>query len=163
QQMANFNSLSRQQMGLAPSQYHTAAREYFSQPQQKDWQQLALQEISDFVVFASPTQLTKVITEQLPHLPSQVLVSLFSSLENRELNKADTVAIIDWAKQHHNDSRQVALALRALSLSSADNKITTYITELLSEQQQTPLDVLIVIAGRHWQRLGQDSLLLSFF
>ncbi|WP_416305680.1 DUF3549 family protein [Neptunicella sp. SCSIO 80796] len=163
QQMADFNSLSRKSLGLAPSQHHAAAQAYFSNPQQQDWQQLALQGISDFVVFSSQTMLTNIMNEQLTHLPTQVVVSLFSSLENQTLNKTVTIAIIDWAKKHNNDNRQVALALRALSLSTAETVVSQFISQLLSDQQQTPLELLIVIAGRHWQKLEQDSLLLPFF
>ncbi|WP_438864197.1 DUF3549 family protein [Neptunicella sp.] len=163
QQMADFNSLSRKELGQQPSQYYSAASEYFSNPEQHDWQQLALQGISDFVQFTSPATLTKRLGEHLDKLAPSVIVSLFSSLENYPLNKSLTTCIIEWAKQHQDDPRQVALALRALTLSKSHKAVTEYIGQLLDRDQQTPFDLLIVIAGRHWSVLQHHSLLTAFF
>ena len=65
-----------------------------------------------------------------------------------------------WLQQQ--DRKHQAQGLRSLSQSPARGLVQELLTELLAEEQEAVLDILIVIAGRHWQYLQQPQLLNNF-
>ncbi|MDN4500922.1 DUF3549 family protein [Alteromonadaceae bacterium BrNp21-10] len=162
QQLADFNSASRQQLGLPASQYFTAVQDYFADPLEDQWQALSLQGISDFAVYTPISELAEIIRAQLSQLPAPVRTSLFSSLENIAVNKQISQYLLEWAQQDNTDTRDMAMALRALAQSTATTLVKTFIQSMLCSEEKVDMDILVVIAGRHWQHL-QDSTLLDLF
>ncbi|MBC3764900.1 DUF3549 family protein [Neptunicella marina] len=164
QQMADFNSLCRKTLIQPPSEHFKPTQGYFANPSPDSWQTLAMQGISDFVVFSSDTELTAVLQHQLPTLPEPVISSLFSSLENRQINKAATQAVLDFAENNAGNHRLQGLAQRAISQSTANALVSNYLMQLLTaSNNELSLDSLVVIAGRHWQRLHNNPALLTAF
>jgi len=160
QQLADFNAISRRDLKQKPSDFYLKAQQYLAAPQIMDWQQLALQGIADFVARLQQDNNQQLLISQWKNLPEAVRLPLLNSLENQVLSTQISEFLCEWLQQQ--DGKQQAQVLRSLSQSPAKGLVLELLQKLLAEDKQPELDLLIVIAGRHWHYLQQAELLNRF-
>lgn len=162
QQLASFNSLSRQQLGLAPSQYFALAQQYLLSPQNTNWQQISLQGIADLSAKINQEPVKSLLIQQFPHLAYEVQIALCEVLENHPVNAAlSKVLIKQWYKQATQQNYLLAM-LRALSQCDDAELVKALLIDILGQDQLISDNLLVLIAARHWQRLADEQLIKLF-
>ena len=162
QQLADFNSISRQALELGHSSHYAQAQRYLATPLVIDWQQVALQGLSDAAARINQTDTLHTISSQWSHYPQAVQFSLATSLENQPLNNEMLAQIASWMKTQ-KDPLVWQHGLRALCQSQSANEIQQLIDHALSCELSEDQGVLLVIAGRLWQQLKDSERLLGYF
>lgn len=154
QQLADFNSLVRQSLGKAPSQYFQPAMNYLH-GRHNDWQSLSVQGIADLAAEIGGGKLDELITTRFGQLASPVTIALLHALENYPISSA----LSDFLIQQVTRDKTLALSvLRAIRQSEQEAKIHTFIVTLLNDEDICQSDLLQVVAGRHWLKLKHPTL-----
>ncbi len=162
QQLADFNSISRNVLQLPPSEYYSPAVLYFAQPQAHDWQNVALQGIADIAASVRRREGAQLITENITKVAPQVQQALMSSLENYALDKDTSQCLIDHAQQRFNEPQQIQWTLRALSQSVANTVVNSFIQRVLDSQHGKTPEIMLLIAARHWPCLQNEQILRQY-
>jgi len=161
--LAQFNALVRAQLQHAESDGVRQALAYINTPKVIDWQTIPMQSIADlatqmrsksnaaditdtvvqhFSMFAEPFQNALMEMSEAIDLPHQLQQSFVSVLSrDNEINLA---------------------ALRGLSCSKSNALVHSTLIACFNTSQMNRLDILSVVAARHFQQMD-DALLLHFF
>ncbi|MBF7072262.1 DUF3549 family protein [Glaciecola sp. MH2013] len=160
QQLADFNALIRKELLLSARLGLSKAIAYIKSPSIQTWEDLALQDIADLAVNIDRKDIEHAIHKNLTSLPVQVLTALCSSFENIEIDTVLSDKLISlfegarYAEIQH-------MALRGLKRSKNSQQVTQFLHELI-ERGHPDTECLVIIAGRHYRLLAQESLLRSY-
>lgn len=161
QQLADFNAIIRRDLKLPARDGLNQAIDYIKSPHAQTWQGLALQDIADIAANIERKEIAQALKQHLSVLPVPVLTALCSSLENSRFDDALTDILIelfstaDYAQTQH-------MVLRGLKGSECSDKVSTFITALLTVGQPDT-ECLVIIAGRHFRLLKDEALLMNYF
>lgn len=162
--LAAINSVVSVSLKQQASSYYQPAVSYLSGEQGWDnWQQIGVQGLSDFVARLTKNNNEEILTNVIEHLPVQVLSPLCSALENVLLPAKLIEKVITLYQEAENENN-TALALsllRALASSTQHPFSQKFILNLL-EREFISEEALIVIAGRLWPSLANDSIISSY-
>ena len=167
---------SQQQLADCNAHIHKALKQtragnnkvvqYMQAPSVQDWQILSVQDIADYVSTsdssdACPVQLT--LAKHLMHLPVPMLSCLFASLECIKINDVLSKAIIAFYKSSQEPVLR-QLSLRALSHFEPANisLANHFVEQLILRDEALDIETLVLIAGRYWHILNEESILLSY-
>ncbi len=161
QQLADFNAIIRRDLRLSTREGLKKAIAYVKNPTVLQWQDLALQDIADLAAHIEQEDIAQAVNKNLASMPVQVLTAFCSSLENARLDDALTEKLINLYQNAEYAEIQ-HMILRGLKGSVATEKVSTFITTLLTEGQPDT-ECLVIIAGRHFRLLNNEALLINFF
>ena len=161
QQLADFNSISRKALHLPPSAHFQVVNDTFEQRNWQQWEQLALQGISDWVVFTEPAKRDALLGEVLTQLPDTLQAHILQSLENQVIGEPLSSSVANWIRLQQ-EPRKIATGLRALCGVSDTPSVEALLDELLHAPQGKEVDVLVVIAGRLWPALTDKATLSQY-
>ncbi|MDT0582723.1 DUF3549 family protein [Brumicola blandensis] len=160
QQLADFNALIRKELLLSARLGLSKAVAYLKAPSVLPWEELALQDIADLAVHIERKDIEQALHNNLDKLPFQVLTALCSSFENIRIDAALTDRLIqlfenaEFAEIQH-------MVLRGLKNSIARDLVKQFLHELIA-QGEPDVECLVIIAGRHFRQLSDDSLLVDY-
>ena len=162
QQLADFNSICRQFLGLPNSVHLEPALNYLRDPKGNDWQTLSVQGLAELAAQIAQGQHRELFNAHLEHFANQVQQALCASLENHPIDAQLSQILLAWAEQQaHHLPRQLSV-LRALSQSSQAQLLNQLIDKLLSSNATISADMLVLIAARHWRLLSAPELLRKY-
>lgn len=167
ERMAVFHAKARKLLGLPPSQYYTQARDYFAAKLGLDqWSQLGLQGIADVTARLEEDENALRLAEIIDTLPDVPFEVLCQCLENEVLDMNLSQSIARRASlelaQPEPHAGQIALCLRALSMSSSPGLRRNLIEQVLLTAIGADIQILVAISGRCWEDL-EDELVLHDF
>ncbi|MGJ8682821.1 DUF3549 family protein, partial [Paraglaciecola sp.] len=159
QQLADFNSRCRKELGMPQSEHFEKVREYLEAPQNQDWQNIPLQGIADFCAVINTKENTQLFIEAFKHIAPEMQKASCSSLENNLINDELCAYLIDY---YHNEDKNLLIltsVLRAISQSQNKSQTTTFILQLLNSTIAQDVNVLTIIPARHRQLLNEEAIL----
>jgi hypothetical protein len=162
QQLADFNSISRQELKLGNSTQYPIAVNYFQQPEQTDWREVPLQGITDIAARAKQKDTINLLIKNFTKLAPEVQKAFCASLEHQELGNVLSKHLNTWLLQDFSDQNRLHSCLRALSQSSAKSLVKKTLLKTLNSEHANDENVFILIAARHWQHLTDEKLLKLF-
>lgn len=140
--------------------------QYMQAPSVQDWQVLSVQDIADYVSASDssdscPVQLA--LAKHLKNLPAPMLSCLFASLECIKINEFLTKTIIDFYSSCKEPVLR-HLSLRSLSYCGPLNVslANNFVKQLISQEEALDIETLVLIAGRYWHILNEESYLLLY-
>ncbi|GGW73119.1 DUF3549 family protein [Alteromonas halophila] len=159
-QMAQFNALVRKHLAQPMSQGTDAVHQYLTAPQQHDWQSLPLQAIADVAVRLDKTpELITAVRDNFEQYSPDFQNALMEYVESIALPDA----LVNCFMARAQDPMIIHLsALRALTTTQADPQLQDMLSALLERDDQLSIDVVSVIAGRHYMQFD-TALTLKFF
>ena len=158
QQLADFNALSKALLNLPVGDYYHNAKNYIARPDIQDWQQVALQGISDVAFHLNKDHNQTHICQKFEQYSEAVKSSLLSSLENVAISRDLSLFLLAELEKSSPSLPEYNYLLRALSQSHQHEAIKTFLAKQLNAGSLTQ-DNLVVIAGRHWQCFADYALL----
>ncbi|WP_395344549.1 DUF3549 family protein [Ningiella sp. W23] len=166
QQLADCNASIRKQLKLPEREGFSKAKHYISAPSVQSWNDLSVQDMSDLAVNINAPEIANALAQNFDILPTPVAICLCSTFEGIPLPPRVSDSLL--AYHTRCETSLAPMVLRALA---STNTVTVdkHIEALILEKN-LDTETLIVIAGRHWQRLipnGKtddlaDSLLASY-
>jgi hypothetical protein len=163
--LAILNAQIKTQMKQNASVYYEHAQNYLrGLIGWQDWQSVGIQGLSDFATrLDSDDNLTSLL-KALPNLPPEVETPLLSLLEHISIPTQLTEALYNKASQALQNNAQPALinCLRAISNSKAVKIRQKLLAEIFASDMKTAQQVLLVICGRCWLDLQDDTLRQQF-
>lgn len=162
QQMADFNSLVRHALKLPETEYQKVALAYLKKPEDFNWQDIPLQGLADIVVKLGEDELRSLFLSRFEQLNEAVQLSLLNSLENHKIDVNLSEFVLQQMDTHRQQPVWQIACLRALSQSQAEGLVTARLAALLSAPTEIDTNLMIIISGRHWQRLMHKDLLGTF-
>jgi hypothetical protein len=162
QQLADFNSISRNELQLGQSIHYPAALAYIKQTEPLDWRQVPLQGIADIGALARQKETVNLLVDKFSLLAEDVQTSLCASLENQVIERRLTQCIHAWLMDDFNDVKRLQSSLRAFSQSTAKNLVRELILKTLNSEHGLDQNILILLAARHWQQLNDEAVLTLF-
>lgn len=162
QLLADFNSISRQALSLAPSRYYDLATQYVQNPQIVEWQNLSVQGIADVVAFSLNGSKNNSFIKQFEHFAPAVQQACCHSFENHQLDDNYSEMLKTWWQSGTFSHERLIALLRALSQSNNTKLLNSLLHETLQHAERVNTDVLIIIAARHWQSLHNSELMALF-
>ncbi|MGQ8366286.1 DUF3549 family protein [Glaciecola sp. 1036] len=160
QLLADCNALLKKRLAFDLSDEAIKAKDYLTKPNGSNWESLSVQNISDAVVMLSEIELSNLLDSDLQTLPSPVLNCLLSSLESIKLNTQQTNALITFFNTQEGNTK--ALALRALAHGDLET-LKALIDDIVRSEEVLDVELLVVIAGRHWHYFNHDDRVLNYF
>ena len=161
-QLAQFNALVKHTLAQPLSEEAQKVEAYIQAPQLVDWKQISMQSVADFVyrfsthpkrdtlenaIRNNASLYSNVFLDTLMEMSESVALS--EHLLAMYLNEIDKCADINLA------------ALRGSSEGSFNTLINNKLLDLLKNEKSQRLDILSVIAARHFEQM--EPLLLSAF
>lgn len=161
QQLADINAIIRRDLSLPARDGLSKAIEFVKNPTSDSWQELALQDISDLAAHIETDEIAAALNQNLAALPVQVLTALCSSFENSAYDDAFTDNLINlYSSAEYAEIQH--MILRGLKGSQNTQKVSSFISKLLSDGEPDT-ECLVIIAGRHFRLLTDQTLLMSYF
>ncbi|WP_141096244.1 DUF3549 family protein [Lacimicrobium sp. SS2-24] len=160
QQMADFNAIVRKQLGLPHSDHFSEALRYIQSPTEKDWNNVPVQGISDVAAAMDDPIIEQAVLDNFDLLADEVKQPLCQAMENHQPSANFSAKILQWLATEQQPS-SVLSGLRALSRSKEPERIAAFLQQLLTEER-ADTDMLVIISGRHWQRLKDNALLHNY-
>ena len=157
--MAAFHAHASQQLEQAPSSFYAGVQKYMANTDSAHgWQELGLQGFADFASYLDqqPPWLHKVAS-----VPSAVLQTLATQLENQTIDHALAAAFIERGKNSKDEGEQVA-CLRAVSLSPDTKVRQQWLTQLLAKENQVGVEMLATITCKCSHDLLAQELMALF-
>jgi len=160
--LASLNSIIKVELKQTPSQYFSHCHDYLSGKLGWDnWQNVAIQGLTDIAARLPKNNNEQILVNNFNKLPMQVLQPLCGALENQTLSFDLLTEIRKKITQHNDNSLLQQHLLRALASSANKLPVQTLIIELLA-QDNLEDELLIVISGRCWLALQDQTLLMQF-
>jgi len=160
--LASLNSIIKVELKQKASQHYSHCRDYLSgKLGWENWQDVAIQGLTDIAARLPLDNNEEFLVKNLKYLPEQVLLPLCSALENHLLAIELLNAICEIIVQHSDTNLFQQHLLRALATNAYQPNVQTLITQLLT-QDKIKDDFLIVISGRCWLALQDQTLLMLF-
>ena len=151
-QIAHFNSLARQLLNLGPGQYYQGAKNYIARPDINNWQEIALQGISDLAFYLGQDHNSKHLINNFEKYSSEVQLPLLAALENVNIGIELQDFLLQKLQQTDHKSPLFNALLRALAKSESPEPLKLFLQKILTASEVTQ-DNLIVTVGRHWKLL----------
>lgn len=164
--LATFNAKVKVELKQPASMYYEHAQAYFKGAIDIDkWQELTVQGIADFCVRIADEGNDKALCQILPELPVQITGALAASLEHVEIGIELTQTLIAVQQQYlqQGDREQVINTLRCLSGSQSKALVAQQLLVLLNSEEAEDESLYIVIAGRLWPYLNDNTVLMRYF
>lgn len=162
--LAAINSIVSVALKQDASKFYQPALQYLSgNTNWQAWQDIGVQGLSDFAVRLAENNNEELLINAIKHLPEQVLSPLCLALENVTLS-AELIEKIVTLYQQANKEGNNALALsilRALASSTEHPFSENFIVGLIKNETLSE-EILIIIAGRLWPALANESVLFSY-
>lgn len=162
---ALLNALIKTQMNQSASVYYEHAQSYLQGLiGWQDWQSVGVQGLADFVSRLDNDNNLPTLLKALPHLPEAVQTPLLCLLEHIEIPVKLTEALFDFAVNALKNNNKAALinGIRAISNSKAAKIRQQLLTQVLESELATDQDILMVITGRCWLDLQDETLRMAF-
>jgi hypothetical protein len=160
--LASLNSLIKVKLKQPPSQYYETARCYITgQLPWQQWQNIAIQGLTDIAARLNYDDNSTAIAQNIHHYADEVLIPLCSALENQPLSLNLIEGIITLFHQKTNAPLTQQYLLRALASSSTHPYVINLITQILSAESVDD-DLYIAISARCWLALQNEKLLMLF-
>lgn len=162
--LAAINSIVSVALKQDASKFYQPALQYLSgNTNWQAWQDIGVQGLSDFAVRLAENNNEDLLINAIKHLPEQVLSPLCLALENVTLS-AELIEKIVTLYQQANKEGNNALALsilRALASSTEHPFSEKFIVGLIKNETLSE-EILIIIAGRLWPALANESVLFNY-
>lgn len=158
QQLADCNAHIKQHLKLRIER-NPALDSYLQAPSVQEWQHLKLQDIANYICESTPAQ-QALVAQNLALYPAPLLNCLLASCESIEISNELSAAIIAFY-QRANESHLKALCLRAMCYQPSP-LIIEFITQLIHSDDALDMESLVVISGRYWALLKDESILLAY-
>lgn len=162
--LAAINSIVSVALKQDASKFYQPALQYLSgNTNWQAWQDIGVQGLSDFAVRLAENNNEELLINAIKHLPEQVLSPLCLALENVTLS-AELIEKIVTLYQQANKEGNNALALsilRALASSTEHPFSEKFIVGLIKNETLSE-EILIIIAGRLWPALANESVLFNY-
>ena len=162
-QLAMFNAIAKQQLGLALDGAKPAIA-YITAPEQHDWQVLSLQALAEVTVQQGDASISALLQKQLFKLAPVVQKTLLENLEHVALHKPLAVLI---HKQLHlgladypKDEITLHTCIRALT--RAPLELQQQACKSVLAQSSLTTDTLILLSARWMEALADHNLMLLF-
>ena len=162
--MAHFNALIRHVLNKPAVTGTADVERYIRHPAVMDWQTLSIQAIADCAYHIEKNQLDQPFTQHFSLYAADFQQTYLSALEHVALPQLVQNYLLAWLDRHGITSEESAVALavlRALSCDEVMPEIQQRLAAILAASELN-MDVLSVIAARHFNQLN-DTLLLAFF
>lgn len=161
QQLADFNSISRNILNLPLSKHYNDVINYLRNPETENWQSLPLQGIADVASTIEQKEIKTLFLQNFMQLELQVQIAFCRSFENHIIDLEIAQLLLTWYQEQPHKQDRLSNLIRGLC--QATN--TPLIQTLLFEVLQSPAvsnDLLILIAARHWQQLNNKTLMKHY-
>ena len=162
-QLAQFNALVRLQLDLPMSDSAKQALAYIKAPQVVDWQKIPLQGIADIVtrlqIESTSQDIEAYIIKNFDLFSDTFKQTLMEMSEAVELSSHIQQCFI---KELNGPKEINVAALRALSSTQKNEAVYQVLHECFKANKLNRLDILSVIAARHFQQMDASLLLLFF-
>ena len=161
-QLAQFNALVKSTLNHPLSEEAQKVEAYIQAPQLVDWQQISMQSVADFVHGFSMHAKRDVLEEAIKAnvaIYSDVFVNTLMET-SESVSLSDNLLAMYLSKIDDGDDINLA-ALRGASEGSFNPVINGKLIALLKKEKCQRLDILSVIAARHFEQM--EPLLLSTF
>ena len=162
--LAQFNALVKRALSQPLSDEAKQVEAYIQAPQLVDWQQLSMQSVADFAS-SLPTHSKLALLEEAftnnANLYSDVFLNTFMEmLEYVPISTSLEQFVLQrfFQKEMYDDINLAAL--RALSSNAFNQDIHCELKSILSKDISTRLDVLSVVAARHYEQMDNELLTL---
>ena len=162
QQLADFNSIGRVELGIPLSEHFSLVEQYLTNPSQHDWRTLPLQGIADFTASLQQDRLRQLMLQQFSTLAPDMQYALCASLENHPIEEDISMLLINWYRQDTGDEKRLHSVLRGLCQSQAITAVNSMISSVLNGANGQTSAVLMLIAARHWQYLKESTVLTLY-
>jgi len=161
--LAQFNALVKITLTQPLSDHICHVEAYLQAPQVADWQALPLQAVTDFA-FSLPQsnkreKLEQALVANISLFATPFLHTLMESCENCEISEQLEEVFSNWMLQ--DDEVNIA-ALRSLSCAQKHDVVYRNLATLLESKKADKVDILSVIAARHFTQLDANLLMLFF-
>lgn len=162
-QLAQFNALVRSHLQLPMSESAEMALAYIKAPQIVDWQKIPVQGIADI---ATQLQNTSSFSDIESHIVSNF--SFFAdSFQQTLMEMCEAIEVSNNIQQCFfsvlNNNEEINLAaLRALSSDQKNDQVYQVLYDSFKTKKLNRIDILSVIAARHFQQMDTALLLLFF-
>ena len=161
-QLADFNAMCRNLLGLGDSEHAAAALRYLSAPHTQDWQKVPLQGLADVAASVSDNKVMDIVQRELSNYAPDVQVALLTSFENQPLPKSVEISIQTLLINNPTHAPLWIAGLRSLSMSKNTPLLDWVFDNALRTSLSQHPDVLIVIGGRLWRLLDNEKHLRLF-
>lgn len=155
QQLADFNSIARIELGIPLSEHLDSVDKYFANPEAHDWHTIPLQGIADFTASLQRGNRKKCLSKQFSGLTPDIQHALCSSLENHNIDGDISTLLINWYHQDTLDERRLHSVLRGLCQSQDKVSVNSLLSLVLDSVSEQTSSVLMLIAARHWHYLKE--------
>jgi len=167
ERMSIFHAKAGKLLGLPASQYYAQARDYFTGQLNIDqWSQLGLQGIADVAARLDEDDNALHLAELIDKLPDIPFEAVCQCLEHEALDMYLSQSITRRATQElaqpEPRADQVALCLRALSMSGSPGMRRNLLEQVLASEIGSDIQILVAISGRCWQDLEDEMILHDF-
>ena len=166
QKLAAFTSYVRQLMKLPASQFMSPALSYLQDKSQyHEWQSVGYQGLSDLAVRLDDPMISNAVAQSIDKLPSESFCALCCALENVPVNTAIATKLLSilTGALTNDDSLTAIHAARALSYAKGQGFINQAFELLMnSKLSSNQLDLLVIISGRYWLEIKDESTALNY-
>lgn len=163
--LAQFNAAVKQALLQPLSDEARQVEAYIQAPQLVDWQRLSMQSVADFASslpkHSKQDMLEKAVAKNSTLYSEVFLNTLMEMLEYVPLSATMKEFITTRFFSSNHTSEVNLAALRALSTGSFDQDVHSVLERVLENESCARLDILSVIAARHYEQMD-DSLLTLF-
>jgi len=160
--LASLNSIINVELKQKASQYYLHCHDYLSgKLGWENWQNIAVQGITDIAARLSKDNNEQFLIKNFNKLPDEVLQPLCGALENQVFSSELLITIGKSFNQHINNSLLQQHLLRAFATNANKPQVQTLLTKLLLQDNIND-ELLIVISGRCWLALQNQTLLMQF-
>jgi len=161
-QLAQFNALVKSTLNQALSEDAQKVEAYIQAPQLVDWQQISMQSVADFVYRFNTHSKKDVLENAIKSNASLYSDVFFNTLmEMSESVPLSEELLSAYLREIENKDDVNLAALRATSEGTFKPAINSKLLDLLKSEKTQRLDILSVIAARHFEQM--EPLLLSAF
>ncbi|MCF2860430.1 DUF3549 family protein [Pseudoalteromonas sp. SMS1] len=161
--LAAFNALMKCELKRPASQYYETVEHYFANPEQQDWQSIALQGLADYAMRLTHANNQANLISRWASLPEQVQTPLAAMLEHVAISTELTEFLqIQLATHSPQNLASSINCFRAMSGSHGLGLIAQSVDHLLESDLSEQPDVLLTIAGRGWETLTDPQRLYTF-
>lgn len=166
EKVAMLNAIINRDFIRPESKYYPAAQQYFAGKFGfENWQEVGVQGICDVAARLNRDNNAEHIATALSALPTEPLYSLCMALEHEAIptNVSEALAAMlnkELATQTPDDVR-LSMLLRAFANAPAKGLRTAIYPALFTQTDIS--QAIVALAGRCWEDLADDDLLLAFF
>ncbi|WP_346993489.1 DUF3549 family protein [Alteromonas gracilis] len=157
--LAQFNAMVKYTLDVPINEEAQKVEAYLKAPQLVDWQQISMQSVADFAqTLNNHEKSASVIKAFLDNytLYANVFANTYMEMcENVALPETFELFCIDNLQREEEVSLS---ALRALSAPHFNDRINACLKSLLTESASQRIDILSVIAARHFEQMDESLL-----